>query len=242
MTDRTVRRCARTWARIGVAAEDVADMAGELADDLAAAVQDGRDPESYVGGDPDGFARAWAAERGVVPLRPRAGRVAVAALAGALPGGFAGLFPVFGLQGDLFAQVLGRDRPLETPAAVLYGGYALCALFAWAGALAAVSAVLRFHADAVRRPTIRALAVTLPVAGAAVALLVGMTSAALGHRYGTPYVLVEMAAPALAVAATAALTRLTVLRAATTPVASSGHAPSTADLGARRPEDGEATP
>ncbi|MFC0038032.1 hypothetical protein [Actinomadura rayongensis] len=213
MTSRIVRRCRRTWLRIGVPAGDVADMTAELAADLAAAEADGRDPDSYVGGDPAGFARAWASERGVVPVRSRVGRLMAAGVLGGLPGALAGLFAVFGLQSETFAQVLGRgDRAVELPSNLLVAAQLAAAFFAWAGILGATSAVLRFHADALRRPTVRALAWVLPAAGVVAAVVVGGAARVLHYPYGTRYVLAEMIAPVVIVAAAVAGTRLGVTR------------------------------
>ncbi|WP_157610280.1 hypothetical protein [Spirillospora albida] len=208
MTEKIVRRCRRAWRRIGVSRDDAADMAAELTADLEAAEADGRDAQSYVGGDPAGFARAWASERGVVPLRPRIGRLVTAAVLGGVPGGLAGLFVAFGLSSDAMAEVLGER---DVPTALIMGLYVLCGVFAWAGVLAGGSAVLRYHADAARRTTVLALAVALPPAGAAAAAATMLLARRVGYAYDPTYFALEVATPVLVMAGTVALTRLLVI-------------------------------
>lgn len=208
MTEKIVRQCRRAWRRIGVSREDAAEMAAELRGDLAAAEEDGRDPQSYVGGDPAGFARAWASERGAVPVRPRVGRLVTAAVLGGVPGGLAGLFMAFGLSSDAMGEVLGeRDLPL----ALIMALYALSGAFAWAGILAGASAVLRFHADAARRRTVLALALALPPAGVVAAAATMLLARRLRYAYDPMYFALEAATPVLVIAGTVALTRLLVL-------------------------------
>ncbi|WP_067807502.1 hypothetical protein [Actinomadura formosensis] len=209
MSEKVVRQCKRTWRRIGVSREDGAEMAGELAADLRVALADGRDPQSYVGGDPAGFARAWASERGVVPLRYRTGRLMAASLLGALPGLFAGLFMVFGTSSDELEQVLGRT--VDVPTWLVMILYTASAVFVWAGVLAAVSAVLRFHADAARRATVGALAVLLPFF--AVAAVVG--TAMVARLYGYPYglaVVAEVTVPLSIMTGLVGVTRVVIVR------------------------------
>ncbi|MFC9969741.1 hypothetical protein ACFVH6_02435 [Spirillospora sp. NPDC127200] len=191
MGDRIVRQCRRTWRRIGVPHAVAADMAAELAADLEAARRDRRDPRSYVGGDPAGFARAWASERGVVPVRPLLGRVAVAAVLGGLPGGFTGLFAAYGLSSEALASALGREELPEIGSWTFLACYVLSGVFAWAGMLAGASAVLRFHGDAARGETVRRLAYLLPVAGLATAFLTISAASALGFPFGLGYILAE---------------------------------------------------
>ncbi|MFC6887364.1 MULTISPECIES: hypothetical protein [Actinomadura] len=213
MTDKVVKRCGRTWRRIGVSRDVAAEMAAELEADLAAAREDGRDPESYVGGDPAGFARAWASERGAVPVRARAGRLMAAALLGGLPGALTGLFMVFGLSSEALAEVLGRDPAgLDVPGWLVFALYGLSGAFAWAGVLAAVSAVLRFHADAARQRTLRALAVVLPLAGLAAAAGTALAARAYAYPFGPIPFAIETTAPVATILATVTLTRLATIR------------------------------
>ncbi|MES9535952.1 hypothetical protein [Actinomadura sp. NPDC000600] len=211
MTERVVRECTRTWRRIGVSREDGADMAAELEADLSAARADGRDPQSYVGGDPAGFARAWASERGAVPLRHRAGRLMAATTAGLLPGAFAELFMVFGLSSDEMAHVLGRESTVDVPTWLALALYAVTAVSAWAGALAAASAVLRFHADAARQATVRVLAVLVPAAGLAAAGGTALLARLDGYPYG-PIVVAEMTVPLAIVVGTVGVARVVIVR------------------------------
>jgi hypothetical protein len=85
-----IEQCRTEWRRIGVAAGDVDELAGELAADLAAAAADGVSLEGFLGdsaADPRRFAAAWAAERGLIPAPDgrasgvRSGRAALIAFA-----------------------------------------------------------------------------------------------------------------------------------------------------------------
>ncbi|WP_405014085.1 hypothetical protein [Kitasatospora sp. NBC_01539] len=168
MATDVVARARRTWRRLGVAPPVAAEMAEELTADLAAAAADGRSAAEYVGGDPAALARTWADERGVVRARLRLVRVGTAALAGALPGGFTGLFWVFApgsaLPGFVSAGAAGAGWT-GPPTGVLLALYLAGAVAAYAGAVAAVHAVLGHGDDPARRPTVRALAALLPVVG-----------------------------------------------------------------------------
>lgn len=69
--------CRREWRRLGVPDPIAGEMAADLAADLEQAKAEGVAAEEVLGSgafDPAGFAAAWAAERGVVPEPPRAGR------------------------------------------------------------------------------------------------------------------------------------------------------------------------
>ncbi|MGI5164745.1 hypothetical protein ACQEU3_10360 [Spirillospora sp. CA-253888] len=211
MSDRIIRRCRRTWRRIGVPHAVAADMAAELAADLEAAERDGRDPQSYVGGDPAGFARAWASERGVVPTRPLLGRVAVVAMLGGLPGGFTGLFAAYGLGSQEWSSAVGHPESLEIPAWAILACYLLSGVFAWAGMLGGASAVLRFHGDVARSATVRRLAYVLPVAGLAAALLTIGAAAALEFPLGPRYILAECLGPVVLMTASVAAVRWSVV-------------------------------
>ncbi len=213
MAREVVGQCRRTWRRIGVTREDAAEMAAELTADLDAARQDGRDPQSFVGGDPTGFARAWASERGVVPVRYLAGRLMLAALFGALPGSFAGMFLVFGLPSDGLAQVLGRESDaVDLPGWLDICFWAMSVAFAWTGTLAASSAVLRYHADAARQITVRVLAAWLPLAAVGAAGATALVARHWGYPYGLGVVLAEVAVPLATVIASLGLARVVIVR------------------------------
>jgi hypothetical protein len=166
-----VETCKGTWRRAGVRPDVAAEMAADLEADLAAAAADDVSAEEYVGHDPRAFALAWATERGVVEPRPRLVSTAFAALAGAVPGtGFA-LFVAYGLSSSGMAEILGGSggQALSLPPLLLVALYGLGAVFAYAGALAAVYAVLRWRLDPVAAGTVRSLASLLP-GGTAIAI------------------------------------------------------------------------
>ncbi|GAA5023007.1 hypothetical protein GCM10025734_79770 [Kitasatospora paranensis] len=159
----------RTWRRLGVPRQAAGEMAEELAADLAAAAADGRSAAEYVGGDAVALARTWAAARGLVRPRMTLLPVAAAAVLGALPGGFTGLFWAFAPGSAFPSFLLGHPTAagaLPQPAWAAVALYLASAAAGYAGSLAAVSAVLRHRADPCRRPTVRALAAALPGVGA----------------------------------------------------------------------------
>ncbi|WP_157431695.1 hypothetical protein [Actinomadura hibisca] len=212
MNGQVVKQCRRTWRRLGVPRAVVADMTAELTADLETACQDGRDPQSYVGGNPAGFARAWASERGVVPVRPLIGRVATVAIVCGLPAAFMGLFVAYGLGSDAMADAAGGVTSGESPTWLILVGYVLSAVFAWAGMLGGVSAALRFHGDAARRATVRRLAFALPAAGLVAATVTIGIAARLEFPFGVRYLLAESLGPALFLASVVALVRWSVVR------------------------------
>jgi hypothetical protein len=143
-------------------------MAEEPAADLAAAAADGRSAAEYVGGDAVGPARTWAAARGLVRPRTTLVPVAAAAVLGALPGGFTGLFWAFAPGSAFPSFLLGHPAAAGAaplPAWAVIALYLASAPAGYAGSLAAVSALLRHRADRCRRSTVRALAAALPVVG-----------------------------------------------------------------------------
>lgn len=191
-----VTQARRVWRRLGVPEQAAQEMAEELGADLAAALADGRTAEEYVGGDVAALARTWAAERGLIRPRKHVGRVIAAALLGALPGGFTGLFFVFAPGSRLpefaFAPAspldnwavralsagpTGSQVLLDMPVPVILLLYVLSAFAAYAGSLAAVSAVLRHSADPHRGRTVKAIAFAVPVIGV-VATAAGVALAA----------------------------------------------------------------
>ncbi|GAB3664428.1 hypothetical protein GCM10027589_28480 [Actinocorallia lasiicapitis] len=221
---RVLLRCQWTWVRLGAPAADVQEMSVELHSDLALAELDGRSALDYVGGDPAGFARAWAAARGCLPQRRYLGRLVAATLAGALPGSFTALFFLFGLDSPTLAQVVGPADPdycvpgcvpeenlLQLPTPVRVTLVLLGLLAVWGGALAAASAVLRFHGDAARRATVLTLAPALPVAVVAGAAASHEYGRAHDYAYGWSTVVPEILLPFLALIVTVCAVRLIVI-------------------------------
>jgi hypothetical protein len=182
-----VRECRKTWRRLGVPRAIADEMASEIEVDIAAAAAEGESPLAVVGHDPPAFAVAWATERGVVRARLRLALTTSAALLGAIPGvGFA-LFVAYGLSSEAVGSILGAgevrvgdtgyQQTLDLPAWLLLLLYGLGAVFAYAGAVISVGAVLAWRLDGTARTTVRVLARTLPAAtAAAVAASVGFAS------------------------------------------------------------------
>ncbi|MEU7484124.1 hypothetical protein [Streptomyces sp. NPDC042319] len=234
-----VAQARRVWRRLGVPEEAAREMAEELSADLAEAVADGRTAEEYVGGDVAALARTWAAERGLIRPRQHVGRVLAAALLGALPGGFTALFFVFAPSSRLpafaFARASSGDNwvvralsasptspepSLHVSAPVILTLYVLSGCIAYAGSLAAVSAVLRRSGDSHRRQTVRAFAVAIPVIGlvataAGVALAAALNFQMVAFR---PVCLLVLLLLALGVA----LVRLQVVTRTARPAAPAG--------------------
>ncbi|MFI8992484.1 hypothetical protein [Streptomyces sp. NPDC053542] len=192
----TVGQARRVWRRLGVPEQAAQEMAEELSADLAAAAADGRTAEDYVGGDIAALARTWAAERGLIRSRKRVGRVIAATVLGALPGAFMALFFVFAPTSRFAEFAFAPASPLDNWAVravsvgptgsqiwlgmsvpVMLALYLLSALAAYAGSLAAVSAVLRHSADPHRRRTVKAIALAVPLIGI-IATPVGVALAA----------------------------------------------------------------
>ena len=178
MTNPIVKTAQRTWQRLGVPPGDASQMSRELEADLAAAEADGRDPEQYVGGDPAGFARAWAASRGLVRAKRRTVTVAAAGLAGLLPGAALAVLAVTLPSSVVFNDMIGNRSfltatadtggvtgidyrcaiPVDMLGLIAYAGYLIGAVISVTGCYAAVSAVLRLRADPLRTRTLRLLA------------------------------------------------------------------------------------
>ena len=151
-------------------------MAAELTADLASASEDGVDPWSYVANDPAGFASGWADARGLVRPRRRILTTGAAAVVGAIPGAVFGLFVAYGLSSSAFAEIFGEEvlvgenlyvTVFEPPQLLLLALYALGGVITYAGALAAVAAILRWRLDPAAGLTVRLLATALPAAVAA---------------------------------------------------------------------------
>jgi hypothetical protein len=172
MTD-VLRSCRRTWRRLGVPRADEAELTAELEADLRAAAEDGVTPERFVGGDPHAFAAAWADGRGLVRPRPRLLSIALAALLGAVPGVGLALFAAYGAHSPELGDLLGagqvragenmwQQASLDPPAWVLLVLYTAGAVFAYAGAVAAVGLLLRARRDPAADRTVRGAALALP--------------------------------------------------------------------------------
>ena len=72
-----VEQCRREWKRLGVPDPLAEEMASDLASDLRDAEADGVSAAELLGDsafDPRSFAASWAAERGIVPVPPSAGK------------------------------------------------------------------------------------------------------------------------------------------------------------------------
>ena len=116
MTNPIVKTAQRTWQRFGLPPGDASQMSRELEADLAAAEVDGRDPDQYVGGDPAGLARAWAASRGLVRAKRRTVTVAAAGLAGLLPGAALAVLAVTLPSSVVFYDMIGNRSFLTATA------------------------------------------------------------------------------------------------------------------------------
>lgn len=221
MSDRILKTAQRTWRRLGVPSGDAGQMSRELQADLAAARADGRDPDQYVGGDAAGFARAWAASRGLVRARRRALTVAAAGLAGLLPGAALAVLSVTLPSSVVFNEMIGNRSfitasadtagvagieysyviPVELLGLLAYVGYLLGAVSSAAGCYAAVATVLRLGADPLRAGTLRLLARAGPL------LLLGacLAGVAAASRTDFTYSATTVASAAASAAATAAI-------------------------------------
>ncbi|MCZ3389163.1 MAG: hypothetical protein LH645_08600 [Actinomycetia bacterium] len=108
--DDVLRRCRKTWRRLGVSTDATASMTDELRGDLQSARADGITAMTMVGGDPDGFARSWAASRGLV--RPKwqiASTTLVAALA-MVPGAAMMLVVPLAVTSSWFIEIFDPTR------------------------------------------------------------------------------------------------------------------------------------
>jgi hypothetical protein len=180
--------CRRTWRRLGVRRADARAMAAELEADLMAAVSDGTSVAAYVGRDLRGFALEWASARGFIRTRLALVSTATASIVGVIPGAFFALFVIYGMSSNAFAEVFGTEEQVGdatvmtyTPPTWLLGGlYVLGAVFAYLGALAAVSAWLSLRLDPARSRTLRYLVLGMPF-GTAAAIFVTVAFASTQH-------------------------------------------------------------
>lgn len=216
-----VKTAQRTWQRLGVPPGDARQMSRELEADLAAAMADGRDPDQYVGGDPAGVARAWAASRGLVRAKRRTFTVAAAGLVGLMPGVALAVLAVTLPSSVVFNDMIGERSfitatadtggvtgieysyavPVDLLGLLAYTGYLLGAVISAAGCYAAVAAVLRLGADPLRTRTLRLLARLGPL------LILGACTAGVGaaSRNDFTHGAVTVTSAAAAAAATAAV-------------------------------------
>ena len=95
---------------------------------------------------------------------------------GAVPGAVFGLFVAYGLSSSAFAEIFGEEvlvgenlyeTVFQPPEVLLLALYAVGGVIAYAGALAAVAAILRWRIDPAAGLTVRILATALPAAVAA---------------------------------------------------------------------------
>jgi len=205
MTD-VVETCRRTWRRLGVRPEIAAEMAVELQTDLEQAGAAGVPAATYVAGDPEAFAAAWATERGVVRPRFRIGATVMAAILGAVPGVGIALFAAYGLSSAAFGEIFGHpvrvgenayQLAFEPPSWLYLTLYALGAMFAYAGAVLAVGAVLRLLRDPGVARTVRLLAKLLPIA-LVISICVSITFAWTQDFSDLPWVAITDAVVAIA--------------------------------------------
>jgi len=195
MTD-VIARCRKTWRRLGVPNEAAASMAEELTADLASAEHDGVTPMSYVGGDPDGFARAWASARGVVRPHWRVASTTTVALLAVVPAAAMMLLIPLAITSPWFINIVQPNNPtlycppqyagacgdayLDFPVWLVWLACGLALLAGYAFVLLAVSAWLRRCADPARIATTKLLAVTLPLG----VVIDGLISYAFDAAYG----------------------------------------------------------
>jgi hypothetical protein len=197
-------------------------MAGELEAHIAAAAIEGDRPSSVVGEDVRAFATEWANERGVTRPRLMLGITMAAALVGALPGVFFALFAAYGLQSPGMAELLGGEMTrvaenayqptLSPPEWLLLLLYAVGAVVAYAGALAAASAALRWRLDPAVARTTRSLAIVLPASFIAAVGAAIVYSSTTGFSTDPSVVATDVLVATSAVAATVAIVRFTAVR------------------------------
>lgn len=225
-----LREATRTWRRLGLSASAIAELSGELCQDLQSAQADGRDPDDYVGGDPRGLARTWAAARGLVRPRHRLLGVAVAGLCGMVPGAGLAVLAITLPSSLVFNDMVGNARFIQSEAAsgggvstsyhylpllnplVYLTAYVLALIIAALGAVTAVSAFLRIVGDPARLSTVRALCWSLPllaVAGCAAGIASASTS---GFSYGSRTVIQTLLAVVAAISVVLMLVRVAATR------------------------------
>jgi len=194
--DDVIATCNRTWRRLGVSRHEAAQMLAELTNDLRAAAAAGVTPQSYVGGDAAGMARAWATARGLVRPRFHVLGVVLITLLVTVPLMFAASYIYVASTSAYVADLLrpgwdlvqrgpedgeGAIRPMVSfPLWFFLGWYVLAVLVGLGGILLALSAYLRRWADPARLATLRAVAVAVVPSALVAAFAVAGVSKALG--------------------------------------------------------------
>jgi hypothetical protein len=193
-------------------------MTAELEADLEAAAAEGVTAPELVGHDARAFALSWAKAKGVAGPRLLLASTAAAALVGALPGVAIGLLIAYGdalSNLEQIARGYAPNDPSEAwtpPAWLALAVYVLAALVTYAGALAAVSAVLRWRLDPAAGVTVGLLARTLPLIIAAAIGLTVLFAATQGFSTEPAVVVGDLVIPAAALAAGVAGVRLCAVR------------------------------
>ena len=199
--DEVLATCTRTWRRLGVPRHAAEEMLDELTDDLRAAAEGGVTPQSYVGGDAAGMARAWAAARGLVRPRFHVLGVVLITLLVTVPLMFAASYIYVASTSAYVADLLrpgwdlvqrgpedgiGAIRPMVTfPWSTFFAAAAVALLLGLGGILLALSAYLRRWADPARLATLKAVAVAVAPAALVAAFAVAGVSKALAGENGT---------------------------------------------------------
>jgi len=212
--------CRRIWRRLGVRRTDARSMAAELEADLTAAENDRTSVGAYVGTDLRGFALEWARARGLVRTRLALVSTAFASILGTVPGAFFALFVAYGMSSQAFAEIFGSPEEVgrasvmtySPPSWLLLGLYALGAVIAYAGALAAVSAWLSWRLDPARGRTLRYLALGMPLGTAAAVFSAVAFAYTQGFSPQRAVVFADAAVAAMVFAFSVALLRLAAVR------------------------------
>jgi hypothetical protein len=212
--------CRSIWRRLGVRRADARSMAAELEADLAAAENDGTSVGTYVGTDLRGFALEWARARGLVRTRLGIVSTAFASILGTIPGAFFALFIAYGMSSQAFAEIFGSPEEVgrasvmtySPPSWLLLGLYALGAVIAYAGALAAVSAWLSWRLDPARKRTLRYLALGMPFGTAAAVFTTVAFAFTQDYSTQRSVVLADVAVAAIVLACSVAVLRLAAVR------------------------------
>ena len=189
------RRCRKTWRRLGVPSDAIESMTDELVGDLQSASADGISDMTMVGGDPDGFARSWAASRGLVRPKWRIISTTFVAALAMVPGAAMMLVVPLAVTSPWFIEMVNPNMGLPEPAQrrgtsgtnyldlpmwVILTLYGLAIAVGYIGALLATSAWLRRWSDPARLRTVSLLAWALPFG----ALVAGVLARAFDEEWG----------------------------------------------------------
>ncbi|HEX8508862.1 MAG TPA: hypothetical protein VF635_05105 [Propionibacteriaceae bacterium] len=166
-----LRRAAQVWRAAGVRAVDRRALAKELAAELTAAEEDGRDVRDVVGDEPEVTLRQWAVERGV------AGRALRLGLLGSLTLASIGLGAAVIIV-DQVVQTVVPGAPFITHWGIWLAALVSGALSSLVLASLSCWAALHRGGDPRAGATARWLLVTLPL-GALVALALSVITAAV---------------------------------------------------------------